>query len=137
MKLRFEAQDRAARQLAHWLAQRPEVAQVLHPALPSCPGHAIWQRDFSGAASLFSLILQPHYSSTQADAVVDALQLFGIGFSWGGAHSLCVPYDIAAMRQHWPRPGIAQGCLLRLYIGLEDVADLQADLAQALARLAD
>ncbi|WP_338849015.1 cystathionine beta-lyase [Massilia sp. W12] len=129
LKLRFEAQDRAARELAAWLQTRPEVAQVLHPALPESPDHALWRRDFSGAASLFSLIFQPHYSSAQIDAVADALEYFGIGFSWGGAHSLCMPYDIKQMRDAWPHAG----CLLRLYVGLEEVADLRADLERAFA----
>ncbi|MEJ7138166.1 PLP-dependent transferase [Amphibiibacter pelophylacis] len=135
MSLRYDAQDRAARHLARWLAQQPQIERVLHPALPSGVGHEHWQalcgvRD--RAAGIFSFTLDERYSAGQADALVDALQLFGIAYSWGGPMSLAMRYDLSQTRSHalpW------RGVLIRLAIGLEDVADLQADLAQALARL--
>ncbi|HWX01335.1 cystathionine beta-lyase [Collimonas sp.] len=129
MKMRFEAHDAAARQVAAWLKQRPEISRVLHPAFPDCPGHEIWQRDCSGAAGLFSVVFDERYSEEQTDRFVDSLQLFKIGYSWGGANSLCVPYRIQGMRQNWQGEGI----LVRFNIGLEDVQDLIADIEQALA----
>jgi cysteine-S-conjugate beta-lyase len=131
MKLRFEAHDAGARVVANWLKCRDEVAHVLHPAFPECPGHEIWKRDFTGAAGLFSVIFNERYSETQTDAFIDALQLFKIGYSWGGANSLCVPYRMQTMRQQWTQAGQ----LVRLNIGLEDPQDLIADLEQALRLL--
>jgi cystathionine beta-lyase len=131
MRLRFDAHDAAAREIAAWLQRRPEIRKVLHPALPDCPGHNIWQRDFSGAGGLFSVIFDERYSEQQIDRFVDRLALFKIGFSWGGAHSLCVPYRMQAMRQSWPH----RGGLVRFNIGLEAAADLIADLAQSLDAL--
>ena len=128
MKLRFEAHDAGARVVANWLKYRDEVAHVLHPAFPECPGHEIWKRDFTGAAGLFSVIFNECYSETQTDAFIDALQLFKIGYSWGGANSLCVPYRMQTMRKEWTQAGQ----LVRLNIGLEDPQDLIADLEQAL-----
>ncbi|HEY4542957.1 MAG TPA: PLP-dependent transferase, partial [Noviherbaspirillum sp.] len=115
-----------------WLKQRPEIAAVLHPALEDCPGHAIWKRDFSGAAGLFSVLLDPRYSEAQIDGFIESLKLFGIGFSWGGTHSLCVPYRVRTMRKDWKQ----EGQLVRFNIGLEDPQDLIADLEQALSLLA-
>ncbi|AMP00481.1 cystathionine beta-lyase [Collimonas arenae] len=131
MKMRFEAHDAAARTVAAWLKQRPEISRVLHPAFPDCPGHEIWQRDCSGAAGLFSVVFDARYSEEQTDRFVDSLKLFKIGYSWGGANSLCVPYRIQGMRQDWTDPGI----LVRFNIGLEDPQDLIADIEQALATL--
>ncbi len=131
MKLRFDAHDASARKVAAWLKTRPEVTRVLHPALADCPGHATWQRDFSGAAGLFSFVFDARYSEQQTDRFVDSLALFGIGYSWGGANSLVMPYRIGAMRQGWPDAGT----LVRLNIGLEDTADLIADLERAFATL--
>ena len=131
LKLRFEAHDQSARQLATWLKQRPEIVQVLHPAMEDHPGHAIWKRDFSGAGGLFSVIFDERFSEAQTDHFVDSLRLFKIGFSWGGAHSLCLPYRVAQMRQHWPH----RGTLVRFYIGLEEVQDLIADIEQAFSRM--
>ena len=128
MALRYAAQDQAARQLARWLQAQPQVAQVLHPALPGSPGHEHWARHCTQAAGIFSVLLQPRYTQAQVDQFVDALQLFGIGYSWAGPISLAVPYDLRAMRPG----GVLQGHLVRLCIGLEAVADLQADLQQAL-----
>jgi len=131
MKLRFEAHDAAARKVASWLKQCPEIARVLHPAFEDCPGHDIFKRDFTGAGGLFSVLFDPRYTEEQTDRFVDALQLFGIGYSWGGANSLVMPYRIQAMRRDWPDAGI----LVRFNIGLEDTDDLIADLEQALGRL--
>ncbi|MBU6438270.1 MAG: cystathionine beta-lyase, partial [Betaproteobacteria bacterium] len=127
MKLRYEASDRAGRAVAAWCAAQPQVTRVLHPAFDTCPGHAHWQRDFTGAAGLFSIVLQPHYTTAQVDAFVDALRVFKIGYSWAGPMSLAVPYDMAALRAHARTPW-AGGGLVRLWVGLEDVADLIDDL---------
>jgi cystathionine beta-lyase len=131
LKLRFEAHDQSARQLATWLKQRPEIVQVLHPVMEDHPGHTIWKRDFSGAGGLFSVVFDERFSEAQTDHFVDSLRLFKIGFSWGGAHSLCLPYRVAQMRQHWPH----RGTLVRFYIGLEEVQDLIADIEQAFSRM--
>ena len=131
LKLRFDAHDAAARKIAVWLQTRPEIATVLHPALPACPGHDIRQRDFTAAGGLFSVLFDPRYSEAQTDRFVDSLKLFKIGFSWGGANSLCVPYRMQHMRDNWPH----QGQLVRLNIGLEDPDDLIADIKQAFAAL--
>jgi cystathionine beta-lyase len=128
MRLRFDAHDAAAREIAGWLQQRPEISQVLHPALADCPGHEIWCRDFSGAGGLFSVVFDTRFSQAQIDRFVDGLVLFKIGFSWGGAHSLCVPYHMQAMRSGWPH----RGGLVRFNIGLESVGDLIADIEQSL-----
>ena len=131
LPLRYAAGDHSARELARWLATRPEIQRVLHPALPSCPGHAHWQRDARAAAGLFSVIFDPRFTQADIDRFVDALRLFKIGYSWAGPVSLAVPYDLAAMRN----PAPYAGALVRLAIGLEATSDLRADLAQALARL--
>ena len=131
LKLRFDAHDASARIVAAWLKTRPEIAKVLHPALADCPGHAIWQRDFSGAGGLFSVLFDARYSEQQTDRFIDALALFKIGYSWGGANSLCMPYRLKAMRSNWQE----QGQLLRFNIGLEDAEDLIADIETALAVL--
>ena len=131
MKLRFEAHDAGARKLASWLKARPEIAKVLHPAFEDCPGHANWKRDFKGAGGLFSVLFDSRYSEAQVDAFVDALTLFGIGYSWGGPNSLVMPYRIRAIRDRW----LDAGVLVRFNVGLEDVGDLIADMEQALAQL--
>ncbi|MFM0050202.1 cystathionine beta-lyase [Caballeronia grimmiae] len=133
MKLRYEAHDRSALALARWLKTRPEVAAVLHPALEDCPGHAFYERDFSGGAGgLFSIVFDGRYSAPEVDAFVEALELFAIGWSWGGAHSLAMPYNVRSMRtaSQWPHEGV----LVRFYIGLEDEADLRVDLEAALVK---
>lgn len=145
LALRYRAQDLAARALARWLAGRPEVAAVLHPALEASPGHAHWRAlcvpagqeggpDPGLAAGLFSAVFDERIAPPRVDAFCDALQLFKLGFSWGGPMSLVVPYDIGAMRPagNWPH----KGALVRFSVGLEDPADLQADLAQALQAMA-
>ena len=129
LKLRFDAHDAAARKVAAWLKARPEIGKVLHPAFEDCPGHAIWKRDFGGAGGLFSVLFDARYTEAQTDRFVDALTLFKIGYSWGGANSLCVPYRMAAMRKGWRE----QGQLVRFNIGLEEADDLIADIEQALA----
>lgn len=128
-KLRYLAQDSSARRIAGWLQQHPAIAAVLHPALPGSPGHDIWRRDCSAAASLFSIIFKAGIPQITIDHFVDQLQLFHIGFSWGGSHSLALPFDMHKIRNSWPH----EGGLVRLYIGLEDADDLIADLEQALA----
>jgi cystathionine beta-lyase len=128
--LRYAAQDRAGRALAQWLGTQPGVARVLHPALPGSPGHEHWARLCTQAAGLFSIVFERDVPAARIDAFVDALRLFRIGYSWGGATSLVVPYDLRQMRQQ-PR---YDGGLVRFSVGLEDVEDLRADLAQALAK---
>jgi cysteine-S-conjugate beta-lyase len=133
MPLRYAAQDAAGRQLAQWLASRPEVVQLLHPAFAQSPGHAQWKKSCAAAAGLFSVMLDPRFSQTQVDAFVDGLKLFRIGFSWAGPVSLVVPYDLRFIRSS---AACAQdhlrGHLVRFSMGFEAVADLQADLAQAM-----
>ena len=131
LALRFQAHDAGARQVAAWLATRPEITRVLHPAFPGCPGHEIWKRDFRGAGGLFSVLFDPRHPEAATDRFVDSLRLFGIGFSWGGASSLCVPYRMQHMRGNWSEPGQ----LVRFNIGLEDPLDLIADLEQAFRQL--
>jgi len=130
--LRYAAQDAAARQLATWLQQQAQVARVLHPALAGSPGHEHWAALCTRAAGLFSVVFDERFALSQIDAFVDALRLFRIGYSWGGATSLVVPYDLAMLR-----PGVRAypGTLVRFAVGLEAVDDLQADLAQALSAL--
>jgi len=141
LSLRYRAQDASARALAQWLQTRPEVAQVLHPALPDSPGHAHWRavcvhdEEPQGlAAGIFSVVFDARYTQVQVDAFCDALKLFRIAYSWGGPVSLVVPYSLSSIRQ-LPRPHLASGRLVRLCIGLEDVMDLQQDIAQALEGL--
>jgi len=130
--LRYHAHDRAARALAGWLQQRPEIARVLHPAFEGSPGHEHWRRLCSAAAGLFSVLFDARYSAAQVDRFCDALRLFRLGYSWGGPISLVVPYELRSMRQPVPYAGT----LVRFSIGLEAEQDLQADLAQALSVLA-
>ena len=135
MALRYRTHDETTRELARWCQTRAEFAQVLHPALSDSPGHTHWRAlcepGAGGAAGLFSVIFQPHYSQSQVDAFCNALALFKLGYSWGGPISLVVPYDLASMRSAWPAY-LKQGTLVRFSVGLEAVADLQADLLQAL-----
>jgi cystathionine beta-lyase len=129
MKLRFDAHDAGARTVAAWLRQQAQISRVLHPAFADCPGHEHWKRDFTGAGGLFSVLFDARYNEEQTDRFVDSLKLFKIGYSWGGANSLCVPYRIQAMRKNWQE----QGTLVRFNIGLEDPQDLIADIEQAFA----
>jgi cysteine-S-conjugate beta-lyase len=130
--VRLAHHQEAALRVARWLAARPEVLRVLHPAFESNPGHALWRRDFSGSTGLFSIILQP-VSQRAACAFVDSLKLFGIGASWGGFESLVIPFDCSAYRTatRWD-PG---GPGLRFHIGHEDIDDLIADLESGFAAL--
>jgi cystathionine beta-lyase len=130
--VRMNHQQQSALRIARWLQSRPEVLRVLYPALDGDPGHALWKRDFTGAAALFGVILKP-VSWEAVGAMIDALELFGIGSSWGGFESLAIRADVSKVRTatKW-NPG---GPLIRLHIGLEDADDLIADLEQALARL--
>lgn len=116
-------------EVARWLAEQPQVARVLHPALPSCPGHEIWARDFSGATGLFSVVLDGGETAAAA-RLIDGLQLFGIGYSWGGYESLAVPAEFVRTATS----GAWDGPVVRLHIGLEDPDDLIADLADGLRR---
>ena len=138
LPLRYRAQDTAARTLAAWCASQPAFSQVLHPALSSSPGHAHWQQlcvtrhEPEGlAAGIFSVVMDEHFTSTQVDAFCDALGLFKIGYSWGGPMSLVMPYNMASSRvrsvSHRQR-----GRVVRFCIGLENVIDLQNDMARAL-----
>jgi len=136
MGLRLAQETASALAIAKWLAGRPEVAKVLCPMLPGSPGHALWARDYTGGCGLFSFVLKGGTSAAR-DALIDALGLFGIGFSWGGFESLATPVDPAPIRtaSPWPLPGLDDGDRfgVRLSIGLEDTADLIADLDRALA----
>lgn len=126
--LRLKHIGEAALDIAHWLKARPEVEAVLHPALPDCPGHEYWRRDFTGSAGVFSFIARD-WNWAQVEMFVNSLELFKIGFSWGGAVSLALAYDDLQR----PTPEAGQR-LIRLSIGLEDIADLKADLALAFAK---
>ena len=132
MAVRLKEQMPAGIAMANWLAARPEVARVLHPALPSDPGHAIWKRDFTGATSLFAIELHP-VSMKAVAAMLDDLTLFGMGASWGGYESLVLPFDCTSYRTA-TKPGF-KGPTIRLHIGLEDLEDLKEDLDAGFARL--
>jgi len=130
LSVRLAQHHRSGLDMARWLSARPEVIRVLHPALESDPGHAIWKRDFTGASGLFSIVLQPKPQKA-VDALLDTLKLFGMGYSWGGFESLAIPFDCNEYRTatKWA-PG---GPTLRLHIGLENIEDLKADLEQGFA----
>jgi cystathionine beta-lyase len=130
LAVRLAQHYRSGLEMARWLASRPEVVRVLHPALETDPGHAIWKRDFSGASGLFSIVLKPKPQAA-VDALLDSLTLFGMGYSWGGFESLAIPFDCTAYRTatRW----VPQGPAVRLHIGLENVDDLKADLERGFA----
>ncbi len=132
LDLRLHEAERQALAVARWLKERPEVARVLHPALPDCPGHENWRRDFRGSSGLFSVVLRPVPIPAVA-AMLDGLRLFGMGFSWGGYESLVIPFDCGGYRS--VVPWVPEGPALRFSIGLEDVGDLQDDLDAGFARL--
>jgi cystathionine beta-lyase len=132
LHLRLAEQQSAGLEMAQWFAARPEVARVMHPALPADPGHQLWKRDFTGSSSLFGIELKPVPMKAVA-AMLDGLQLFGMGASWGGYESLALPFDCTAYRTA-TRPDY-QGPTIRFHIGLEDMADLKADLAAGFDRL--
>ncbi len=135
LDVRLRQHEMSALKIAYWLDTQDEVARVLHPAMPTCPGHATWKRDFKGASGLFSFVLNGGSDCARA-ALIDTLELFGIGYSWGGFESLAIP---ASPQQHrtastWPPAdyGSNEQYLVRLQIGLEDTDDLIADLAEGL-----
>lgn len=132
LAVRLERHQRSGLEVARWLAASPHVSRVLHPALESDPGHAIWKRDFTGACGLFSLILKPVPEAAVA-TFFDSLRLFGMGYSWGGFESLAIPFDCSDYRTatQWTSEGPA----VRLHIGLEEPSDLIADLDQALTKM--
>ncbi|MBP5989352.1 MAG: PLP-dependent transferase [Piscinibacter sp.] len=128
LPLRYAAQDAAGRRLAQWWAAQPQVAQLLHPALPGSPGHEHWASHCRAAAGLFSVVFDERIAAERIDAFVDALRLFKLGYSWAGPVSLAVPYALGGMRE---RPAW-KGALVRFSLGLENVDDLIADSEQAL-----
>jgi cystathionine beta-lyase len=130
LAVRLAQHYRSGLEIARWLAARPEVTRVLHPALETDPGHAIWKRDYTGASGLFSIVLKPKPQAA-VDAMLDTLKLFGMGYSWGGFESLAIPFDCSEYRSatKWA-PG---GPTMRLHIGLENVDDLKADLDRGFA----
>lgn len=132
--VRLQRQMESGLTVARWLAARPEVHEVLHPALPGAPGHALWKRDFSGAPSLFGVVFAPRFSPEATRAMIDSLDLFGIGASWGGYESLALPTTGFLTRTAKQKD--FGGPMMRLHIGLEDPADLIADLERGLAVLA-
>ncbi|WP_241911844.1 cystathionine beta-lyase [Telmatospirillum siberiense] len=134
LALRMKRHQESATRIARWLQQRPEVARVMYPALPDDPGHAIWKRDFKGASGLFGVVLK-ECSAAQLAAMLDHMDLFKLGYSWGGFESLAVPTYPATLRSAspWTEPGPA----LRLHAGLEDPEDLIRDLEAGFARLGD
>ncbi|MGN3973832.1 cystathionine beta-lyase [Tsuneonella sp. SYSU-LHT278] len=138
MGVRLAHSTAAALSIARWLDARPEVARVLCPMLPGAPGHALWSRDFTGGCGLFSVVLAGRGAGERA-RFIDALELFGIGFSWGGYESLVVPFDPPRSVTAWPPADLASegGAAIRFSIGLEDPADLIADLERALAAMDD
>ena len=132
LSLRLARHHETGLTLARWLQSRPEVAEVFHPALPDHPDHVLWQRDFKGASGLFGLVLKP-CSERQLAALLDGLELFGMGYSWGGYESLCVTTSPKEIRSAvpWQHDGPA----LRIHAGLEDPDDLIADFGAGLDRL--
>jgi cysteine-S-conjugate beta-lyase len=139
MDVRLQRSAASALTIARWLRDQPQVAHVLCPMLDGAPGHDLWRRDFTGGCGLFSFVFKGHTPAQRA-AFIDALELFGIGFSWGGFESLVIPFDPARVRSEtpWPPLGWDAGDTLgvRLSIGLEHADDLIADLGQALAAMA-
>ena len=132
LAVRLRALEASTLRVARWLAERPEIEAVFHPALASCPGHELWKRDFTGSTSVFSILFQPTYTREQLLGFIDALKLFAIGYSWGGVTSLVIPH-FAPRRD---TPSVRRGSLVRLNIGLEATEDLIVDLEQAFATLA-
>lgn len=130
---RLPRHESSALKLAHWLQEQPEVDTVLHPALPSCPGHDVWQRDFTGSCGLFGVVLKEGPDQAAIARMLDGMNLFAMGYSWGGFESLIIPADPAASRTTYPWP--YKGQTLRLHVGLEDSDDLISDLRAGLNRL--
>lgn len=134
LAIRMQAHQDRALEIARWLETQPEVSAVLHPALPSHPDHALWKRDFTGSGSLFSFILRPAPRDAVA-AFVDQMQIFSMGYSWGGYESLCLPVKIS--RNRTAVPWTVEGNLFRLHVGFEGVEDLKSDLRAGLERYAE
>lgn len=134
LKVRLDAISKGALEVANFLESHPKVASVRHPALPSCPGHENWKTQFEGASGLFSFFLDAPYDGDAAEKMIEALNLFGIGYSWGGFESLAIHATPKASRTatNWDAASTGKGALIRLQIGLEDPSDLIADLSQAL-----
>jgi cystathionine beta-lyase len=130
--VRLQRLEATALAVAHWLRTRDEIAIVLHPALPECPGHDTWRRDFSGSASVFSIIFKPEFGAEHITRFVESLELFAIGFSWGGVHALVMAYPALTRSQ-----SIASGRIVRLNVGLEEPDDLISDLRTAFDRMRD
>ena len=133
MAVRMERQQKSTLQVATWLSQQPEVKQVLYPALPGAPGHDIWKRDFTGACSLFGVVLQPQFSETAMHNMIESLDLFGMGASWGGYESLVLPTTGFLTRS--AGSGDFGGNVMRLHVGLESPDDLIEDLREGLGVL--
>jgi cystathionine beta-lyase len=131
LAVRLAAIEKSALSLTQWLARRTEIELVLHPALPSCPGHEFFKRDFTGSTGVFSVVFQKQFTKEQVHGFVNNLEFFKIGYSWAGVTSLAVAYDFGSRSG---RPDYGHR-IVRLNIGLEDTADLQADLAQSLAKM--
>lgn len=133
LQIRLQEAQRRGLEIATWLQQQPEVKAILHPAFESCPGHALWKRDFSGSTGVFSIVLQPSVNRDDLRRMLDGMRIFAMGYSWGGFESLVIPFDCSGYRTAtmWA-PG---GLTLRLQIGLEDIDDLKRDLRQGLDRL--
>lgn len=132
LHVRLKHQEQAALELAKWLKTRPEVVKVLHPAFPECPGHEFWKRDFSGSSGLFTILLNP-YSHKALAALLDGMEHFGMGYSWGGYESLMIPIKPGSIRtaRKWTHDGLA----LRINVGLENIEDLRKDLEDGFTRL--
>lgn len=133
MPTRIKAHEKAALNIARWLEGHKKVSSVLHPALPSCPGHDIWKRDFTGSTGLFTVILDKHYSFESICAMINGMELFGIGASWGGFESLIIHFDPTPIRtaKKWH----TDNSCIRFYIGLENEEDLKKDIEAGLGRL--
>lgn len=133
MHLRLKEAEKRGLELASWLQDRPEVIKILHPAFPSCPGHEFWKRDFTGSSGLFSIVLDPKYTKQDLANMLDHMNIFSMGFSWGGYESLVTLFDCSEYRTatSW-NPG---GLTIRLQIGLEDMDDLKQDLDAGFTRL--
>ena len=131
MSVRLERHEKSALQIANWLKGRSDVVRVLHPALPDDPGHAIWKRDFGRSTGLFAFVLNG--DERHAKAFLNALTLFGLGYSWGGFESLAVLSELTHTRTVRPW---TEGPVIRLQVGLEDVADLSEDLERGFAAVA-
>ncbi len=137
MALRLKQHHESGIRLAEWIAQQPEVERVLHPALPTDPGHALWKRDFKGACGLFGVVLKAGIKPEALHALIDSVELYGLGASWGGFESLVLHFDPQEIRTatKWPREGQSAGPCFRVHAGLENIDDLIADMGRGFAAL--